>query len=235
MRRARLARNPARCGRPASTIRCTSIGTLRVRLDRRAHQRTDRQVGNVMVVHHVEVDEVGAGGDRPRAPPRPGARSRRTGATAQSGRSWASGYNPREQRRVRGDELAMADEQAIRRSRWQPMATYPRRPVRPGEEPVRLLLHDHDHQHRRRRRAAREPPLDHHRRRPQGAGGARAWAWSASSRCSSPARASNTRAARRSRPPWARCAAATRWCAEDGQAFDAPIPPFTLSVPRTLH
>lgn len=23
--------------------------------------------------------------------------------------------------------------------------------------------------------------------------------------------------------------------AEDGQAFDAPIPPFTLSVPRTLH
>ena len=25
------------------------------------------------------------------------------------------------------------------------------------------------------------------------------------------------------------------WVADDGTAFEAPIPPFTLSVPRTLH
>jgi ApaG protein len=25
------------------------------------------------------------------------------------------------------------------------------------------------------------------------------------------------------------------WIADDGTSFDAPIPPFTLSVPRTLH
>ena len=67
----------------------------RVRPDRLADQRPDRQVRNVVVVHHVEVDEVGAGGDRPRAPPRPGARSRRTGATGRSG-SRASRYNPRQ-------------------------------------------------------------------------------------------------------------------------------------------
>ena len=35
----------------------------RVRLERLAHQRPDREVGHVVVVHHVEVDHVGAGGD----------------------------------------------------------------------------------------------------------------------------------------------------------------------------
>ena len=42
------------------TIRCTSSGTLDVRPDRLAHQRADGEVGDVMVVHHVEVDQVGA-------------------------------------------------------------------------------------------------------------------------------------------------------------------------------
>ncbi len=35
----------------------------RVRLDRRADERPHREVRNVMVVHHVEVQQVGAGGD----------------------------------------------------------------------------------------------------------------------------------------------------------------------------
>ncbi|MNC89932.1 hypothetical protein D3C83_59490 [compost metagenome] len=33
------------------------------RANRLAYQRADRQVGHVMVVHHVEMHEVGAGGD----------------------------------------------------------------------------------------------------------------------------------------------------------------------------
>ena len=41
------------------------------------------------------------------------------------------------------------------------------RAIRPVEQPLRVRLHDHDHQHRQRRRAARQPPLDHHRRRAQ--------------------------------------------------------------------
>ena len=34
-----------------------------VRLDRLADERADREIGNVMVVHHVEVQEIGARGD----------------------------------------------------------------------------------------------------------------------------------------------------------------------------
>ena len=143
----------------------------RVRLDRRADQRADREVRNVMVVHHVEVDEVGAGGDDRAhllAQPREiGGQERRRNpegrgigsiirVAAMSGSS---------------DRLA-AWRRAIRntRSTVKPVPV-PRRPVGPGEEPVRLHLHDHDHQHRRRRRAAGQPALDHHRRRPPGAGG----------------------------------------------------------------
>src|SRR5471032_1179717 len=36
---------------------------LHVRADRFAYQRADGQVGNVMVIHHVEVDHVGAVAD----------------------------------------------------------------------------------------------------------------------------------------------------------------------------
>ena len=35
----------------------------RMRLDRRADQRADREIRHVVVVHHVEMDQVGAGGD----------------------------------------------------------------------------------------------------------------------------------------------------------------------------
>ncbi|CAM2149145.1 hypothetical protein PT2222_210013 [Paraburkholderia tropica] len=38
-------------------------GHVHVRADRLAHQRADGEVRHVMVVHHVEVDPVGAGGD----------------------------------------------------------------------------------------------------------------------------------------------------------------------------
>ncbi len=51
----------------------------------------------------------------------------------------------------------------------------------------------------------------------------------------SPAKASSIRAARRFPRRWARCAAPTRCAPTTGTTFDAPIPPFTLSVPRTLH
>ena len=36
---------------------------LDMRTDRLADQRPDRQVGNVMIVHHVEMDDVGTCGD----------------------------------------------------------------------------------------------------------------------------------------------------------------------------
>ena len=47
------------------TIRCTSMGAL-VRPDRLAHQRTDAKVGHVMVVHDVEMNQVGARRDHAR-------------------------------------------------------------------------------------------------------------------------------------------------------------------------
>ena len=37
-------------------------GHLHVRTDGFAHQRTDCQIGNIMIVHHIEMDDVGAGG-----------------------------------------------------------------------------------------------------------------------------------------------------------------------------
>ena len=40
-----------------------AVGADRVLANRRADHRPDRQVGHVMVVHHVEVDPVGAAGD----------------------------------------------------------------------------------------------------------------------------------------------------------------------------
>ena len=77
--------------------------------------------------------------------------------------------------------------------------------------------------------------LGDHRRQRQGRGSATAKAWSASSRGCVPARTSNTPPARCWKPASAPCAAATTMLADDGTRFDAPIPAFTLTVPRTLH
>ena len=52
---------------------------LHVRPDRFADQRPDRQIRDIMVVHHIEVDEVGAGGDDVAALLRRVWRNRRTG------------------------------------------------------------------------------------------------------------------------------------------------------------
>ena len=41
-----------------------AVGRLRVRLERLADHRPEGQVRHVVVVHHVEMDPVGAGGDR---------------------------------------------------------------------------------------------------------------------------------------------------------------------------
>ena len=105
-----------------------------------------------------------------------------------------------------------------------------------GAGPLRVRLHDDDHEHRHGRRAAREPSLDHHRRRQPGAGSERATASSASSRGCKPERVVRVHERHRDRDArWARCAAATRWSREDGVQFDAPIPEFTLAAPRVLH
>ena len=71
----RRARRPARpSGGRRSAPSCRRPG--RVRLSACADHRPDRQVRHVMVVHHVEVDPVGAGGDDARALRRRAARSR---------------------------------------------------------------------------------------------------------------------------------------------------------------
>ena len=71
------------------TIRWTSIGTVACGFSRLADERPDREVRNVMVVHHVEVDEVGAGGDDRAALRHRGARSRPRGARGRfDSRAW---------------------------------------------------------------------------------------------------------------------------------------------------
>jgi hypothetical protein len=47
-----------------SIMRCTSIGACDpVLAQRRAHERTDGQVRHVVIVHHIEVHQVRAGGE----------------------------------------------------------------------------------------------------------------------------------------------------------------------------
>ena len=67
------------------------------------------------------------------------------------------------------------------------------------------------------------------------AGSATAKAWSANSPGCAPATTSSTPPARCWKPPSARCDGSYDMLADDGTQFDAPIPAFTLSVPRTLH
>ena len=62
-----------------------------------------------------------------------------------------------------------------------------------------------------------------------------ATAWSASSRGCAPARISSTPPARCWKPRVGTMRGSYQMLADDGTQFDAPIPPFTLSIPRTLH
>lgn len=80
------------------------------------------------------------------------------------------------------------------------------RTVRSGRAPVRVRLYRSHHQHRRTPGPGDQPPLDHHRRQPARAGSARAGRGQAAA-CWRPARPSNTPAAARCPPRWARCAA----------------------------
>ena len=48
-------------GSTGETIRCTSKGGLAVLAQRLHHHRSNREVGHEMVVHHVDMDPVGAG------------------------------------------------------------------------------------------------------------------------------------------------------------------------------
>ena len=116
---------------------------------------------------------------------------------------------------------------SVTRSRWHEDQYLP--------EPSRASVatysrHDHDPQHRHCDRAASSAGTGSSRTHKDGAGGS-GLGVVALSRCSSPARATNTQ----------RTAIATavgtmrgtyQMTADDGHRFDAPIPEFTLSVPR---
>ena len=84
------------------------------------------------------------------------------------------------------------------------------------------------------RRAADQPALDHHRRQQPGAGSARAWAWSASSRLQ-PGESFEYTSGSAIATPVGTMRGSYQMVAEDGTQFDAPIPEFTLSMPRVLH
>jgi hypothetical protein len=73
-------RNPARAIH-RRTIRCTSIGALTPCLAQRlAHHRPDGEIRHVVVVHDVEMDPIGAGGEHRVHLLARGARNRPTGS-----------------------------------------------------------------------------------------------------------------------------------------------------------
>ena len=87
----------------------------------------------------------------------------------------------------------------------------------------------------KRARAPARPPLGDHRRQRQGRGSARRRRRRRTA-LAAPRRRLRIHLRRGAgNQPSARCAAATSMLADDGTRFDAPIPAFTLSVPRTLH
>ena len=148
---------------------------LGVRLDRLAHQRPDGEVGHVMVVHHVEVDQVGAGGDHGAhllAQPR---EVRGKDARRDAERPWrARVYNALACRRRSNTEV---DGTAQSTQYHRPTSRTRRRAATSSPTPSRIRNSGNV--------AAQldEPPLDHHRRRRARCRKCAAWAWSASSRC----------------------------------------------------
>ena len=184
-----------------------------------------------MVVHHVEVDQVGAGVDHRAhflAQPREvGGQERRRDAEGRGHRV----YN-RQQRAcesTHGGEQAIRDHGRCRRRRISPTNPTRRKDqyvfaytitiTNTGDVAAQLvsrhwIITDAEHRVQEVKGlgvVGQQPLLQarrelrvHERRRHRDAGGHDA-------------------------------RHATRCCAEDGHAFDAPIPPFTLSVPRTLH
>ena len=202
------------------TIRCTSIGTRRVRLDRRADQRPDRQVGNVMVVHHVEVEEVGAGGDD-RAHLL--AEAREIGGQ-QRRRNPVVGHGAIIDHGQSLDAMPMADDEKIRhhgRGRRRP--TSPISPIRRAtstcsptrsRSPTPASVAG----------AAHQPPLDHHRRRAPGPGseGAGRRRPAAAAEARRELRVHERHQPRDARS--ARCAAPTRWSPRTARRSTPTIP-----------
>ena len=217
------------------TIRCTSIGTLRCGRIASHTSGPDREVGNVMVVHHVEVDEVGAGGDDRRAPPRRGARNRRTGCAGRCGTvgAWAI----IDFKRAECTDLRRWPTKRYEIQRRGHRAVDLSSPTsRTGEEDRYVFAYTiTHHQQRQRRRAAREPPLDHHRRRQPGAGSARRGRRRRSSRCSSPARASSTTSGASIPTPVGTMRGSYQMVAEDGTRSTRRSRSSRCRVPRTLH
>ena len=82
-------------------------------------------------------------------------------------------------------------------------------------------------------RAAHQPPLDHHRRAGPGAGGARPRRGRRAAAAAA-GRALRVHERRLDRHPVGTMRG-YQMVAADGTRFEAPIPEFTLSVPRVLH
>ena len=220
-------------------------GHRHVRADRRTDHRADGQVGHVVVVHHVEVDPVGAGGDVAHSSPRRAKSADRMlgvmrvafdmafgvregimchycSLGREVGKSPCGGVRPR----LSDKRAASASWNALAWRQEPPRVHHPHtgkdcetlrpqrlclsalrsRTVRSGRAPVRVRLYRSHHQHRRTPGPGDQPPLDHHRRQPARAGSARAGRGRAAA-CWRPARPSNTPAAARCPPRWARCAA----------------------------
>ena len=163
-----------------------------MRLERLADHRAEGQVRHVMVVHHVEVDPVGAGGDHVGHLV---AQAREVGG--QDGRGDAVGLvmphvaEPVASRPTRPGSIAAWPSTIPRRSHPQflPEQSAPESGVYSFAYTVTVT------QHRRGGGAADLAPLDHRRRHRATTRRSRASASSASSRCSSPASPSDTPAA----------------------------------------
>ena len=176
-----------------------------MRLERRADHRAEGEVGHVMVVHHVEVDPVGAGGDHVAHLL---AQAGEVGGEDGGGDADRCVLMARLSQSCRPPRVTHSRHGQVpvpRRSR----ARIPAGAVRAGAGRLQLRLHHHHHQHRRSAGAADLAPLGHHRRAPATSRRSRAWAWSGSSRCSSPASPSSTPAAAACARPAAPCRAAT--------------------------
>ncbi len=176
------------------------------RPDRLAHHRADGQVRHVMVVHHVEVNEVRAGRNHSRhffAQPREVGRQ-------DAGRDAVACGHPRIVRLARCCQLASAQNRVQCepwRTKYDITVTGARRrssPNSPTPDDGRYVFAYTITITNTGvgRGAAHQPPLDHHRRRTARCRRCAASAWSASSRCCARRRASSTPAARRSPHRW---------------------------------
>ena len=194
------------------TIRWTSIGTRlpsaphRMLAQRLADHRAEGQVRHEVVVHHVEVDPVGAGGDHvahlfAEAGEVGGQQAGGDQGFGHGGlASYRQGHSGRAAARCSHNAPMPKPEFTCTRQRAPPARAVAARGRR-----ACVRLHGDDPQHRRRRRPADRPAAGSSRTPTARSKRCAASASSATSRCSSPARSSSTRAGRAWTRPAARC------------------------------